>query len=470
MGIKRERRFADPHVGELSNARIEAPPLFASKNAPLEIAGVTDADTRGTQTLRGIHSQTSAKLVARTAWAKARPAESTDHLTSPAAGTLRSGPSGNSRRRVLVAEGDSEFRETIEDWLQSWDYQVVIARDGIEAWDILQQECPPELVIMDRTMPEIAGVELSRRLRREQRDYYHYILLTTDKCEKHDIGHALESGADDYLVKPFGKDELKARLAAASRILSLQDSLIQARENLLDQATKDGLTGLWNRAALLELFQRELDRASRVKTPTGLLILDLDHFKAVNDTYGHLTGDLALKETANRLKRAVRSYDVVGRYGGEEFLIVFPDCNREQLCRIAENIRVAVASNPIAVGTVEIPISISLGAISVGSEDRSARNMIAVADLALYRAKNTGRNRTVYCERPWIEILKSKDTHEVFCATCGCGLEKKCAVLSHAPIDLNQRVEPGMIGPGAGLVQIPIRPIPSRDTPLVCAP
>jgi hypothetical protein len=107
MGIKRERRFADPHVGELSNARIEAPPLFASKNAPLEIAGVTDADTRGTQTLRGIHSQTSAKLVARTAWAKARPAESTDHLTSPAAGTLRSGPSGNSRRRVLVAEGDS---------------------------------------------------------------------------------------------------------------------------------------------------------------------------------------------------------------------------------------------------------------------------------------------------------------------------------------------------------------------------
>ena len=451
----------------MSNARLEAPPLFASKTA-LEIAGVTDADTRGTQTLRGIHSQTSAKLIARTAWAKPRPADSTDRLTSPAAGTLRSGPPGNSRRRVLVAEGDSEFRAMIEDWLQSWDYQVVVARDGIEAWDILQQECPPELVIMDRMMPEIAGVELSRRLRREQRDYYHYILLTTDKCEKHDIGHALESGADDYLVKPFGKDELKARLAAASRILSLQDSLIQARENLLDQATKDGLTGLWNRAALLELFQRELDRASRVKTPTGLLILDLDHFKAVNDTYGHLTGDLALKETANRLKRAVRSYDVVGRYGGEEFLIVFPDCNREQLCKIAENIRVAVASNPIAVGTVEIPISISLGAISVGPEDRSARNMIAVADVALYRAKNTGRNRTVYCERPWIEVQRSNDTHQSFCGDCARGLEKKCVVFAHAPADSNQRIDPGMIRPG--LTQIPILPVPSIETPLACAP
>jgi len=470
MGIKRERRFADPHVGELSSARIEAPTLFASKKAPLEIADVTDADTRGTQTLRGIHSQMGAKLVARTSWAKPRTTDSTDYLPSIGAASLRSGPSGNPRRRVLVAEGDTQAREMIQGWLQGWGYQVVVARDGIEAWDVLQQECPPELVIMDRTMPEIEGVELSRRLRREQRDYYHYILLTTDKCEKHDIGHALESGADDYLVKPFGKDELKARLAAATRILSLQDSLIQARENLLDQATKDGLTGVWNRAALMELFQRELDRASRVKTPTGLLIIDLDHFKAVNDTYGHLTGDLALKETANRLKRAVRSYDVVGRYGGEEFLIVFPDCNREQLCRIAENIRAAVASKPIVVGTVEIPISISIGAIAVGAEDRSARNMIAVADVALYRAKNTGRNRTVYCERPSLEILQSKDTHKGFCASCHCGVEKQCTVQTHAPIDLNQRVDPGMIGPGAGMVQIPIRPLASIETPLICNP
>ena len=468
MGIKRERRFADPHVGE-SSARIEAPPLFASKKAPLEIAEVTDADTRGTQTLRGIHSQTSANLFARTLWTKPRPADLPDH-TSSAMSPLRSGTLGNSRRRVLVADGDPEVRATIQDWLQGWGYQVVIARGGIEAWDTLQQECPPELVIMDRTMPEIEGVELSRRLRREQRDYYHYILLITDKCEKHDIGHALESGADDYLVKPFGKDELKARLAAASRILSLQDHLIQARENLLDQATKDGLTGVWNRTALLELFQRELDRGSRVKTPTGLLILDLDHFKAVNDTYGHLTGDLALKETANRLKRAARSYDVVGRYGGEEFLIVFPDCSKEQLCRIAENIRVAVSAKPLIVGTVEIPISISIGAVSIASKDRSASNMIAVADVALYRAKNTGRNRTVYCERPSLEILQSKDTHQGFCANCDCGLARKCSVQARGAIDLNQRIEPGTIGPGGGLVQIPIRSIPSIETPLAYNP
>jgi diguanylate cyclase (GGDEF)-like protein len=470
MGIKRERRFADPHAGELGSARTDAPLLFTSKMAPLEVGDVTDADSRGTQTLRGIHSQTVTKIPPRTSWTRSRPSDLTDHPASSPMNPFRVGAIGNSHRRVLVAESDPEIRMMLQEWLQGWGYQVVIARGGIEAWDILQQERPPELVIMDRTMPEIEGVELSRRLRRDQRDYYHYILLITDKCSKNDIDHALESGADDYLVKPFGKDEMKARLAAANRILLLQDNLIQARESLLDQATKDGLTGVWNRAALLELFQRELDRASRVKTPTGLLILDLDHFKSVNDTYGHLTGDLALKETASRLKRAVRSYDVVGRYGGEEFLIVFPDCNREQLCRIAENIRSAIANKPMVLGTVEIPISISIGAISVGFEDRSARNMIAVADVALYRAKNTGRNRTVYCERPSIEILRTKDTHQGFCARCECGSAKKCAVQSHAAIEKNQRIEPGVMAPGAGLVQIPIRAIPSIDAPAVFLP
>ena len=335
---------------------------------------------------------------------------------------------------------------------------MISARDGAEAWNILQQECPPELVIMDRKMPKIEGVEVSRRLRHEQRDYYHYILLTTEHCEKHEIDHALESGADDYLVKPFGKDELKARLTSASRILSLQDKLIQDRESLLDQATKDSLTGVWNRPALMELFQHELDRAKRIHTSTGLLILDLDHFKEVNDTYGHLTGDLTLKETASRLKRAVRSYDLVGRYGGEEFLIVFPDCGREQLCKIAENIRLAVASKPIDVGSFQVPISLSIGAVSVLPGDRPAASMIAVADIALYRAKNTGRNRAVYCERPWHEDMNLEENHDTACANCSCSLTKQCAALSHGPVNSAQRGEPATLAASAGMVQIPVLP------------
>jgi two-component system cell cycle response regulator len=456
MGIYRERRFAEPHVGERSSNRAEGRPNLTSKTLALDSTPVTDGDTRGMQTLRGIYSQTSAKLLPSSPWEQSCLTDRADQGSASATGPRRSGTLSSLRRRVLVAENDPEVRLQMQNWLQGWGYQVLIAMNGPEAWEILQQERPPELVIMNRIMPDIEGVELSRRLRHEQRDYYHYILLITDTCAKRDIGHALESGADDYLMKPFGRDDLRARLTVASRILSLQDHLIQAREGLLDQATKDALTGVWNRPALLELFQRELDRASRVNTSTGLLILDLDHFKAVNDTYGHLTGDLALKETARRLKCAVRSYDLVGRYGGEEFLIVFPDCSREQLCRIAENVRLAVGSKPVLVGTVEIPISLSIGAVSVAAEGRSAGNMLAVADVALYQAKNTGRNRTVYCQRASFEILQSKDTHSAFCAQCACGPAKTCTVQSQGAIDLNQRIDGNSIGAEVGLPQIPI--------------
>lgn len=358
-------------------------------------------------------------LLARAPWAKfrrsdfasqTRPNQASPFAMSP----LRSRQPGTSQRRVLVAEDDSAVRLLMQNWLQGWGYQVTIANNGAEAWKILQQEHSPELVIMDWMMPEIEGVELSRRLRLERRDYYQYILLITGKSEKQDIGHALESGADDYLVKPFGRQELSARLTVASRILSLQDHLIRASESLLDQATKDALTGLWNRAALLDLFQRELDRASRVKTPTGLLMLDLDRFKDVNDTYGHLTGDLVLKEIADRLRRAVRSYDLVGRYGGEEFLILFPDCGRHQLSKIAEKIRLSVASKPVVAGKVEIPVTLSIGATAMTSGGVTAADLMAVADVALYQAKSAGRNRTVYSESPWLEALQSNGTHHAF--------------------------------------------------------
>ena len=472
MGTKRERRFAEPHVSEPTRGRVAAQLLRASHQAsleaPLDFTAVIDADTRGAQAFRGIQSQPSARFLDRAPKARFRPIRFNDQVESSAVRSARSAPRTASPKRVLVAEGDPEVRQTIQTWLQGWGYQVVVAADGAEAWRVLEQEHPPELVILNRIMPEIEGVELSRRLRHEQRDYYHYILLITDDCEKHDIGHALESGADDYLVKPFGSDELKARLTAASRILSLQDNLIQVRESLLDQATKDALTGVWNRPAVLELFQHELDRASRVKTSTGLLIVDLDHFKKVNDTYGHLAGDIALKEAARRLKRAVRSYDLVGRYGGEEFLIVFPECSQEQLCRIAENIRLTVSSQPVVFGAIEIPISFSIGAVAVTSGDWLAGDMIAVADVALYQAKNTGRNRAVCCERPWHEILRSNNTHRATCAKCDRGIAQHCAIPSHGPIDPKQRIEGGTIPAAPALVQIPIRPNPRIKPSIAC--
>jgi diguanylate cyclase (GGDEF)-like protein len=468
MAIMQEGRLVKPNVVEVTGALLKATQLAASKRQVPDSTDVTSVDIRDVPALRGLQFQTSAKLLDCTPWAKCHQTDNADQMTSAAMNSARSSPLAKSRGRALVAESDPDVRLLMGVWLEGWGYQVVMAKDGAEAWNVLQQKRPPELLIMDWMMPGIQGVELTRRLRDEQRDYYHYILLISGKSGKKDIGHALELGADDYLIKPFGKNELRARLTVASRILSLQDDLIRTREGLLDRATKDSLTGVWNRVAVMDLFQRELDRASRVNTQTGLLILDLDNFKTVNDTYGHLTGDFVLKEAAARLKHAVRSYDLVGRYGGEEFLMVFPECNRDQLCRIAENIRVAVATRPVLFGAFEIPITISIGAVTVNSVERSTGNMIGVADVALYKAKTAGRNRAVYCERSWNDIQQSNDTHHALCSKCDRGLAEVCVVQPQGPINLNQEVKIGMIREGAGLIQIPFRSAPSMQKSISC--
>ncbi len=229
---------------------------------------------------------------------------------------------GSSCDRVLVAEDDAMFRRILQSWLETWGYRVTLAEDGAQAWKTLQQEPPPQLLILDWMMPKTDGVELCRKVREQNRAPYQYILLATAKDGKQDLVKGLEAGADDYLTKPFDKSELRARLKACNRILTLQDSQLQAQEQLLFQATHDLLTGVWSRGAILETLRRELERAGRSLTATGLLMLDIDHFKAINDTYGHLIGDEVLKQVTQRIVHAVRGYDSVGRYGGEEFLIV----------------------------------------------------------------------------------------------------------------------------------------------------
>lgn len=295
---------------------------------------------------------------------------------------------------VLVAEDDAMFRRILQSWLESWGYRVTLAEDGSKAWAILQQELPPELLILDWMMPEIDGVELCRRIRDRQGSPYQYILLVTAKDDKRDVVSGLDAGADDYLTKPFDRNELRARLRVGSRILGLQRELISAREELRFQATHDVLTGVWNRAAVLDLLHRECGRSARTGSSVAVLMLDLDHFKKINDTYGHLVGDLVLREVANRIAQNVRSYDLVGRYGGEEFLIVFPECDKTQIEQSANRIRLAIASNPILTASAEIPVTVSLGA-TVNTGSQSERDTLSSADTALYRAKNAGRNRVV---------------------------------------------------------------------------
>ena len=228
--------------------------------------------------------------------------------------------------RILIADDSIVSRHLLDATLRKWGYEVVVACDGVEAWNALDSEDAPKLAILDWVMPGLTGPEVCRRVRErsKDKDTYTYILLLTSKSLKEDLIEGMESGADDYVTKPFDQHELKVRLRAGTRIIDLQRELVAAKDELREQATKDFLTRIWNRSSILDILQRELVRGGREKRGVGVVLADLDHFKEVNDTYGHFAGDAVLREFARRMQGSIRSYDAIGRYGGEEFLIVLP--------------------------------------------------------------------------------------------------------------------------------------------------
>jgi diguanylate cyclase (GGDEF)-like protein len=218
----------------------------------------------------------------------------------------------------------------------------------------------------------------------------------TAKDQHDDVVEGLDAGADDYVINPVHHSELNARIRAAKRIIDLQNKLLEAQERLHIQATHDALTGIWNRRAIFEALARELDRAERQEIPVAVALIDLDHFKQVNDTHGHPVGDEVLRETAQRIRGAVRSYDAVGRYGGEEFLVVAPECDTQRAMDLAERIRLLLLQSPIQTSGPAVPVTLSLGLVHLekGSKVEIGR-VLSAADQALYKAKSSGRNQTV---------------------------------------------------------------------------
>lgn len=289
--------------------------------------------------------------------------------------------------QVLIAEDDAVSRCLLEATLRKLGYEVVVARDGAAAWTILESDDSPRLAVLDWMMPFRDGPQLCREVRKRSDQPYTYMILLTTRDQKQDIVEGMSAGADDYLAKPFDPRELEVRLLAGRRILDLHEALRV-------QATHDALTGLWNRAAILDLLQRELFRAKREGSPVGIIMGDLDHFKQINDTYGHPTGDVVLREAARRLVSALRRYDFVGRFGGEEFLIVLPGCDLRSLATRAEALREKVCGTPVETPEGPVPIAISLGiTASEAARDQDPHLLLANADKALYRAKSGGRNR-----------------------------------------------------------------------------
>ena len=304
--------------------------------------------------------------------------------------------------KVLLAEDEPITRKLLHRHLVTQGYQVLEASNGKEAWEIfLREKEKIHLVLLDWMMPEMDGVELCKKIRDLDLEHYVYIIFLSVKQEKEDIVACLEAGADDYLTKPFHAQELLARIKVGCRIIALEKALREANYKLSKMAITDSLTGILNRNAIIDGLKKELSRAIREGKYIHLIMIDLDHFKKVNDTYGHLIGDKVLIKLVEKLKSYLRPYDLIGRYGGEEFLVVLLENNEKTSIGIAERMRLYISEKPFVIENLELNITISLGVTSFKPTKEIDIDVILIdllkqVDAALYEAKNKGRNCVVY--------------------------------------------------------------------------
>jgi diguanylate cyclase (GGDEF)-like protein len=314
------------------------------------------------------------------------------------------------QKRILIADDDAVSRRMLNALLVMWGYQVEVSTDGEESLRILSGDNSPRLAVLDWMMPGLEGPEICQRVRARSSQPYTYILLLTGRSQKEDLLRGLESGADDYLTKPFDAHELNARLRVGQRILDLQGNLVAAREELRFRATHNALTGIANHATVLEAMQREHARQERSGISFAICLLDLDHFKRVNDTYGHLCGDAVLKETARRIADCVRPYDIVGRYGGEEFLVVAPSTDAAGAYALAERVRRRIEAEPIHADAEWLRITASCG-VAVNSPAVDRKTLLNSADRALYRAKEQGKNRSELATASLESVRVKENSH-----------------------------------------------------------
>lgn len=289
--------------------------------------------------------------------------------------------------QILLVDDDPAIQRLLRKWLETAGYFVVTANDGREAQQLIQDNCP-QLLITDWEMPVVDGLNLCRWLRQQDTQNYVYTIFLTCRTASEDMITALESGADDFIKKPVDKGELLARVRSAARVLELESRL-----SIL--ARTDPLTGLITRRTFVEVVEREWARADRHLFPISCVMLDIDYFKRINDSYGHRAGDHALRGIARILQQSCRGSDVVGRYGGEEFCVLLPETTEDQALRWADRVRQTIVATPGLVPNADLALTASFGVAQRMADSHTAEELVDFADQALLVAKRSGRNRVV---------------------------------------------------------------------------
>ena len=297
--------------------------------------------------------------------------------------------------RILIAEDDLTSRSILAAVLRKGGHEVVETASGATAWDALQQADAPALAILDWMMPEMDGLEVVHRVRGLRSPQQPYIIMLTARGEKGDVIAGLEAGADDYLAKPFDPGELRARVEVGRRMVEMQAALIESREKLAYQATHDPLTGLLNRQAILDRLREELARVALHGDLLAVGMCDIDHFKRVNDGYGHQTGDDVLRGLTQLLRDSIRKRDAVGRLGGEEFLVIAPMKAGADCVSMFQRMCTRVAESEIATRSGPLSVTVSIG-VACATVESTVDEILDTADLLLYRAKSEGRNRVAH--------------------------------------------------------------------------
>jgi len=295
--------------------------------------------------------------------------------------------------RILIVDDDRLSLRFLEHTLTEWGHDVVACHDGLEAWQKIEK-AGANVVISDWIMPGLDGLQLTRLIRERLATPYIYVLLITGHEGREGFLTAMEAGVDDYLTKPLNLAELRARLAVGARVIALQDELRKALAVAEGFATTDALTGLLNRRTILERGDAAYEQSRRQGYPLSVIMADIDHFKRVNDSYGHQAGDRVLAAISNSLKSEIRRYDQIGRYGGEEFVVILPGCLGDEVTKVAERMRRAVERLALIEKGQRLSITTSFGTAScVGQAQGGVEMLIAAADEALYAAKAAGRNQ-----------------------------------------------------------------------------